>query len=61
MTPVKARVFVSHCGYAGVVRDVVQELISLLPKDNFDLLFDRLSLTPGDELSEGDRRLDLEL
>ena len=35
-----------------MVRDVVQELISLLPKDNFDLLFDRLSLTPGDELTK---------
>jgi hypothetical protein len=52
MTAVKARVFVSHCGFEGVVHDVLEALVELLPKADFDVLLDRFTLAPSEQLKK---------
>jgi hypothetical protein len=48
----KARVFLSHCGFEDDVRDVLEALVAVLPQDDFEILLDRFTLRPSEDLTK---------
>lgn len=52
MTPIQARIFLSHCGFEGDVAAVLEEIIDALPCADFKIMLDRTALDPGAPLKE---------